>query len=80
MSLIRNNPSSLPQAPPIVRVAVEPAVPADLPKLISGLRLLSQSDPCVESFQQRTGEHVIVCAGELHLEVCAHVVFYKLSY
>ena len=40
-----------------------------MPKLIQGLKLLSQADPCVESFQQKTGEHVILTAGELHLEV-----------
>jgi ribosome assembly protein 1 len=57
------------QALPIVRVALEPVLPADMPKLISGLKLLSQSDPCVETFQQQTGEHVILTAGELHLEV-----------
>jgi translation elongation factor EF-G len=38
-------------------------------KLVNGLKLLSQSDPCVETFQQQTGEHVILTAGELHLEV-----------
>ena len=55
---------------PIVRVALEPRVPADMPKLVKGLKLLSQADPCVEAFQQQTGEHVILTAGELHLEVC----------
>jgi ribosome assembly protein 1 len=40
-----------------------------MPKLISGLKLLAQADPCVETFQQQTGEHVILTAGELHLEV-----------
>ncbi len=55
---------------PIVRVALEPTAPADMPKLINGLKLLSQSDPCVETFQQQTGEHVILTAGELHLERC----------
>jgi len=40
-----------------------------MPKLIAGLKLLVQSDPCVETFQQQTGEHVVVTAGELHLEV-----------
>jgi ribosome assembly protein 1 len=40
-----------------------------MPKLVGGLRLLSQSDPCVETFQQQTGEYVILAAGELHLEV-----------
>lgn len=39
-----------------------------MPKLIRGLKLLSQSDPCVETFQQQTGEHVILTAGELHGE------------
>jgi ribosome assembly protein 1 len=57
------------QAPPIVRVALEPIKSADMPRLIGGLKLLSQSDPCVETFQQQTGEHVILTAGELHLEV-----------
>ncbi|KAK7682408.1 hypothetical protein QCA50_014613 [Cerrena zonata] len=61
---------SLRTAAPIVRVALEPAVPADLPKLVSGLKLLAQADPCVETFQQQTGEHVIMTAGELHLERC----------
>ncbi len=40
-----------------------------MPKLIRGLKLLSQADPCVETFQQQTGEHVILTAGELHGEV-----------
>lgn len=40
-----------------------------MPKVVQGLRLLSQCDPCVETFQQETGEHVILTAGELHLEV-----------
>ncbi|KAK1230654.1 Cytoplasmic GTPase/eEF2-like protein (ribosomal biogenesis) [Marasmius sp. AFHP31] len=57
-------------AAPIVRVALEPAMPVDMPKLLAGMKLLSQSDPCVETFQQQTGEHVIVTAGELHLERC----------
>ena len=39
--------------------------------LVKGLKLSSQSDPCVETFQQQTGEHVILTAGELHLEVCS---------
>lgn len=38
-------------------------------KVIHGLKLLVQSDPSLEMFQQQTGEHVIVGAGELHLEV-----------
>lgn len=42
---------------------------AELPKLVEGLRLLNQADSCVETLVQETGEHVILTAGELHLEV-----------
>ncbi|KAM7223689.1 elongation factor 2 [Rhypophila decipiens] len=55
---------------PIVRVALEPVNPADLDKMIRGLHLLVQSDPCAEYEQFSSGEHVLLTAGELHLERC----------
>lgn len=55
---------------PIVRVALEPENPADLDKMIEGLKLLVQSDPCAEYEQFESGEHVLLTAGELHLERC----------
>ncbi|KAK4224757.1 ribosome assembly protein 1 [Podospora fimiseda] len=55
---------------PIVRVALEPQHPNDLDKMIQGLKLLVQSDPCAEYEQFETGEHVLLTAGELHLERC----------
>ncbi|GAA5969995.1 hypothetical protein JCM3765_007272, partial [Sporobolomyces pararoseus] len=55
---------------PIVRVALEPQDPSEMSKLVEGLRLLNQADPCVETLVQSTGEHVILTAGELHLERC----------
>ncbi|KAF1937924.1 P-loop containing nucleoside triphosphate hydrolase protein [Clathrospora elynae] len=55
---------------PIVRVALEPENPYDLEKMIKGLKLLVQSDPCAEYEQLPSGEHVILTAGELHLERC----------
>ncbi|KAF1815797.1 putative ribosome biogenesis protein Ria1 [Eremomyces bilateralis CBS 781.70] len=55
---------------PIVRVALEPVFPADLDKLITGLKLLVQADPCAEYEVLESGEHVVCCAGELHLERC----------
>ncbi|TPX60007.1 hypothetical protein PhCBS80983_g02070 [Powellomyces hirtus] len=58
------------EAAPIVRVALEPREPHQMPQLVEGLRMLNQADPCVEVYLQETGEHVIVCAGELHLERC----------
>ena len=61
---------SSPQAAPIVRVAVEPADPADIPALVRGLRLLNRADPFVEVLVSGSGEHVIGAAGEVHLERC----------
>ena len=55
---------------PIVRIALEPVNPADLNKMIHGLELLVQSDPCAEYEQFESGEHVLVTAGELHAERC----------
>ncbi|XP_052003720.1 elongation factor-like GTPase 1 [Xyrauchen texanus] len=58
------------EATPIVRVAVEPKHPSDMPKLVRGMRLLNQADPCAEVLIQETGEHVLVTAGEMHLQRC----------
>ncbi|KAJ2820956.1 Cytoplasmic GTPase/eEF2-like protein (ribosomal biogenesis), partial [Coemansia furcata] len=55
---------------PIVRVALEPVNPQDMTKLVRGLELLNQADPCVQVISQATGERVLVTAGELHLERC----------
>lgn len=55
---------------PVVRVAVEPKNPADLPKLVEGLKRLAKSDPMVQCHIEESGEHIIAGAGELHLEIC----------
>mmetsp|Transcript_8349 Transcript_8349/g.14302 ORF Transcript_8349/g.14302 Transcript_8349/m.14302 type:complete len:836 (+) Transcript_8349:79-2586(+) len=55
---------------PVVRVAVEPKHPSDLPKLVEGLKRLSKSDPCVQCYIEESGEHIVAGAGELHLEIC----------
>ena len=55
---------------PIVRVALEPVDPADLETMIRGMKLLEQSDPCAQYEVLESGEHVILTAGELHLERC----------
>jgi len=55
---------------PVVRVAVECKNPADLPKLVEGLKRLAKSDPMVQCSIEESGEHIIAGAGELHLEIC----------
>lgn len=58
---------------PVVRVAVEPKNPADLPKLVEGLKRLAKSDPMVQCINEESGEHIVAGAGELHLEICLKV-------
>ncbi|XP_008842672.1 elongation factor-like GTPase 1 [Nannospalax galili] len=58
------------EATPIVRVAVEPKHPSEMPQLMKGMKLLNQADPCVQILIQETGEHVLVTAGEVHLQRC----------
>jgi len=55
---------------PVVRVAVEVKNPADLPKLVEGLKRLAKSDPLVVCSIEESGEHIVAGAGELHLEIC----------
>ncbi|XP_050429115.1 elongation factor-like GTPase 1 isoform X2 [Adelges cooleyi] len=57
-------------ATPIMRVAIEPKHSTDLPEVVKGLKLLNQADACVQVIMQETGEHVIVTAGEVHLQKC----------
>ncbi|KAH8298419.1 hypothetical protein KR044_002441 [Drosophila immigrans] len=55
---------------PVVRVAVEPVNPAEMPRLVIGLKRLAKSDPMVQCIIEESGEHIIAGAGELHLEIC----------
>lgn len=41
-----------------------------MPQLVKGMKLLNQADPCVQILIQETGEHVLVTAGEVHLQRC----------
>jgi len=57
---------------PVVRVAVQAKNPADLPKLVEGLKRMSKSDPLVQVTTEENGEHIIAGCGELHVEICIH--------
>lgn len=55
---------------PVVRVSVKVKDPANLPKLVEGMRKLSKSDPLVVCTTEESGEHIIAGCGELHVEIC----------
>ena len=48
---------------PVVRVAVDCKNPADLPKLVEGLKRLSKSDPLVQIIHEESGQHIVAGAG-----------------
>merc|ERR1711981_1493549 len=54
----------------VVQVAVSCKNAQDLPKLVEGLKRLSKSDPPVQCSTDKSGQHIIAGAGELHLEIC----------
>lgn len=55
---------------PVVKVSVDVKNASDLPKLMEGLKRLSKSDPLVQCYTAKTGEHIIAGCGELHLQIC----------
>lgn len=58
------------QCPAVMKVAVEPLHPTELPKLVTGLRRLVQCYPQIQARTEESGERVLLGIGELHLE-CA---------
>ena len=55
-----------------VRVAVEPLNPAELPKMVEGLRRVGKSYPMSRTKVEESGEHVIFGTGELYLDCVLH--------
>lgn len=60
-------------ASPVVQVTVDVKSASDLPRLVEGLKRLSKSDPCVQTWAADSGEHVVAGTNELHLDVCLKV-------
>ena len=56
----------------VLKIAVEPIQPSELPKMLSGLRSINKSYPLVSTKVEESGEHVIVGTGELYLDCVMH--------
>jgi len=52
----------------VVKIAVEPLHPSDLPKMVEGLRKISKTYPALQTKVEESGEHVIVGMGEIYLD------------
>ena len=56
----------------VVHLAVEPLNPAELPKVLAGLRKITKSYPLASTRVEESGEHVIMGTGELAMDCIMH--------
>lgn len=56
----------------VLKVAVEPINPSELPKMLDGLRKVQKSYPLIETKVEESGEHVILGTGELYMDCVLH--------
>ena len=52
----------------VVKLAIEPLIPSELPKMLQGLRAIQRSYPSSYVHVEESGEHVIFGLGELQLD------------
>lgn len=56
----------------VLKVAIEPIAPSELPKMLSGLRSINKSYPLISTKVEESGEHVLIGTGELYLDCVMH--------
>jgi U5 small nuclear ribonucleoprotein component len=55
-----------------MKLSMEPLNPADLPKMVEGLRRVSKAYPMIRTRVEESGEHVMFGTGELYLDCAMH--------
>eukprot|EP00002_Diphylleia_rotans_P024681 TRINITY_DN4880_c0_g1_i1.p1 TRINITY_DN4880_c0_g1~~TRINITY_DN4880_c0_g1_i1.p1 ORF type:complete len:976 (+),score=217.16 TRINITY_DN4880_c0_g1_i1:58-2985(+) len=56
----------------VMKVAVEPIKPAELPKMLEGLRKVNKSYPLLSTKVEESGEHIILGTGEIYMDSVLH--------
>lgn len=56
----------------VMKLSVEPLNPAELPKMVEGLRRVSKAYPMAVTRVEESGEHVVFGTGELYLDCIMH--------
>ncbi|KAK2147140.1 hypothetical protein LSH36_568g02003 [Paralvinella palmiformis] len=56
----------------VIKIAVEPVNPSELPKMLDGLRKINKSYPLITTKVEESGEHVVLGTGELYLDCVMH--------
>mmetsp|Transcript_33055 Transcript_33055/g.71948 ORF Transcript_33055/g.71948 Transcript_33055/m.71948 type:complete len:985 (-) Transcript_33055:71-3025(-) len=56
----------------VIKVAIEPLQPSELPKMVDGLRKVDRAYPLAKTKVEESGEHVISGTGEIYLDCILH--------
>jgi len=56
----------------VIKVAIEPLQPAELPKMVDGLRKVDKAYPLAKTKVEESGEHVVCGTGEMYLDCLLH--------
>lgn len=56
----------------MTKVAIEPLIPSELPKMLEGLRKVSKSYPLLVTKVEESGEHILIGTGELYMDCVLH--------
>eukprot|EP01065_Artemidia_motanka_P025396 TRINITY_DN30400_c0_g1_i1.p1 TRINITY_DN30400_c0_g1~~TRINITY_DN30400_c0_g1_i1.p1 ORF type:complete len:989 (+),score=311.16 TRINITY_DN30400_c0_g1_i1:60-2969(+) len=56
----------------VMKIAVEPLRPSELPKMVEGLRKINMTYPGAQTRVEESGEHVIIGTGEMYMDSIMH--------
>merc|ERR1740130_2184386 len=56
----------------VIKVAIEPLQPSELPKMVDGLRKVDKAYPLAHTKVEESGEHIISGTGEIYLDCILH--------
>lgn len=56
----------------VVKMAIEPINPSELPKMLDALRKVNKSYPLLTTRVEESGEHVLLGTGELYMDCVMH--------
>ncbi|KAF9366918.1 U5 small nuclear ribonucleoprotein component [Mortierella sp. NVP85] len=56
----------------VMKIAIEPVNPSELPKMLEGLRNVNKSYPILQTRVEESGEHIILGPGELYMDSALH--------
>lgn len=64
-----------------MKVACEPRLPAELPKMLDGIRKINKSYPLLTTKVEESGEHILIGTGELYMVFNIYIfIYYRIAF